>query len=156
MLCYVAGTVGRLSAAGMVTEKNWRNLWAIDEEEARVTQNKKSASMSPIFRGLGCPYSVDLRVSVPFTRYMLTFRVPIPRASASDLNNLDKSQLRETILAPRAWHELPPNRARRGSPLEARRADCEGLRVSQSLNKYAPSAAFRQSIHPLSQSQCLT
>lgn len=45
---------------------------------------------------------LDMRVSVPLTRHILHFDIPLPASTESDLRNPDKAQLRADILAMRA------------------------------------------------------
>jgi hypothetical protein len=42
-----------------------------------------------------------LRVSVPLTRHILRFNIPLPTSTESDLRNSDKGQLHADILAMR-------------------------------------------------------
>jgi hypothetical protein len=46
-------------------------------------------------------YFLDLRVSVPLTRHILRFAIPLPASTESDLRNPDKERLRADILAMR-------------------------------------------------------
>lgn len=45
---------------------------------------------------------LDLRVSVPLTRHILQFDIPLPPSTESALRNPDKDTLRQTILDLRA------------------------------------------------------
>lgn len=44
-------------------------------------------------------YSLGVRVSVPLTRHIIRFGIPLPASTATDLRNPDKAQLRADILA---------------------------------------------------------
>jgi hypothetical protein len=46
--------------------------------------------------------TMDRRVSVPLTRHILRFDIPLPASTESDLRNPDKEQLRADILTMRA------------------------------------------------------
>ena len=47
-------------------------------------------------------HGLDLRVSVPLTRHILRFDMPLPTSTESDLRNPDKEKLRADIFTMRA------------------------------------------------------
>jgi hypothetical protein len=60
----------------------------------------------PLFEEQNCRHlgkgAMDLRVSVPLTRHIHHFDIPLPQSTESDHRNPDKAQLRADILAMRA------------------------------------------------------